>query len=113
MLKASYSWADELVRYGIAVNACLGAVGISGNAPEGEQLRAKVGRDHLPEAEPDRSPGFHEPSEAAKFMLSLASDDAADARGCYFGIDGPRLTVWDRRRSSVPCRTTTGGLRRE
>lgn len=96
VIAATYSWAAELAEHNITVNACRGAVRTPGNEPERRQLREKLGLLDQPEATADRSFGFYEPYEAAELVLWLASPAAADVTGVYFGIDGPRLTVWAR-----------------
>ena len=94
-LSATYSWAGELKEYGIMVNAVRGGVRSPG-------MRAYMGgmgilnEDSEADNEAWRTLGFYGPEEAAPLTNWLASESVDDITGYQFGIDGPRIVVYDR-----------------
>ncbi len=95
-LSATYSWADELRPYGITVNAIRGAV----QSPNMRKIMLAVGfLDAKTDAEsndPLRGLGFHDRDVVAALPAWLASEEAGDVTGFHIGIDGRRITVYDR-----------------
>lgn len=94
VLAATWSWALDLERFGITVNAVRGGVRTPGTEPLiariREQVRLRGGRADVSE----RELGFFEPEEAAPLVVWLASDEASGITGQFIGIDGPKITIW-------------------
>lgn len=107
VLAATFSWAEELRDHGITVNAVRGAVATTRNAQGRERLRALM-EANTGRRMSDRELGFFEPREATQLMVWLASPASQQVTGQYFGIDGERLTLWQRARPAhrfycYPC----------
>jgi NAD(P)-dependent dehydrogenase (short-subunit alcohol dehydrogenase family) len=89
LIAGSWGWAEELRQYGIRVNCVRG--GVRSNAMD----RAVTNVRPNGSAATPRDLGFFEPEEAAPLVVWLASAAAKEVTGRYFGIDGPRLTLWE------------------
>jgi hypothetical protein len=90
------TWAMELARAGITVNAIVpvAATGMTATVPF---LKPYV--DALEAGEPlppfaRRELGFGSPQDAAGLVAFLASDAAKDVTGQAIGIGGDRLALW-------------------
>lgn len=93
LVSATYSWALELAKCDITVNAVRSSIATATTAPMLERiqrLRAEAGQ---PASSP-RELEFFEPHEAASAVVWLASDAAAQVTGRLIGIDGPKLTIY-------------------
>jgi 3-oxoacyl-[acyl-carrier protein] reductase len=94
-LAATYSWAAELAPHGITVNAIRGTV-------QSPSMRGHLDRIGVLDAAADaddetwRRLGFQTPEEAAPLAVWLASESAGDVSGFHLGIDGPRVTIYNR-----------------
>jgi 3-oxoacyl-[acyl-carrier protein] reductase len=86
---ACRSWAEELAPYRITVNAVRGGVRSRYTSEHVASFNEATSQNRVP-----RDYGFFEPGEAAPLVTWLASKDADDITGCYIGIDGPRISVW-------------------
>jgi NAD(P)-dependent dehydrogenase (short-subunit alcohol dehydrogenase family) len=94
VLAATWTWAMELERYGITVNAIRGGVRSPGTEPLIARIREQLKSRGAPHDMSDRDLGFFEPEEAAPLAIWLASDEASAVTGQFVGIDGPKITIW-------------------
>lgn len=94
VLAATLSWAIELEPHGITVNAVRAAVHSKGTKPMIEKIKQTKKEMGLPIPATAKEAGFFEPEEAAPLTVWLASDYAKDITGQFFGIDGPKVTLW-------------------
>ncbi|MDO8472850.1 MAG: SDR family NAD(P)-dependent oxidoreductase [Dehalococcoidia bacterium] len=94
VLAATLSWALELESHGITVNAVRAAVHSKGTIPMIEKIKQTKKEMNLPVPSTAREAGFFEPEEAAPLTVWLASECAKDVTGQFFGIDGPKITLW-------------------
>jgi NAD(P)-dependent dehydrogenase (short-subunit alcohol dehydrogenase family) len=94
LLAATYTWALELERYGITVNALRGQVQSETTDPMVAGIRARLRETGHPVPDSDVELGFFDPDDTLPAILWLCSAAADGITGRFIGIDGPRLTVW-------------------
>lgn len=91
LLAAAYSWALELADRGVAVNVVRGLVRTALTDPMIAGIRARLGAAAT--SLTDRELGFYDPDETVPFVAWLATAPR-ELSGYFFGIDGPKLTLW-------------------
>jgi hypothetical protein len=95
VLAATYSWALELAEHGITVNAVRAGVDTPGAAELVQKAIDGLKAAGMEVPEDRRELGVFPPSEAAGFVVWLASDEASDVTGRFIGVDGPKLALWE------------------
>jgi NAD(P)-dependent dehydrogenase (short-subunit alcohol dehydrogenase family) len=94
LLAATYTWALELERYGITVNALRGQVRSEGTDPLVAGIRARLEASGHPLPDTDEELGFFDPDDTLPPILWLASEASNGVTGRFIGIDGKRITIW-------------------
>jgi 3-oxoacyl-[acyl-carrier protein] reductase len=87
------TWALELGRYGITVNAIRAAARTRMTEPLIQRAVQQARESGKTAASPEEM-GFYPPEAAAPLVVFLASDQADWINGQVIAIDGPRLVLW-------------------
>ncbi|MBI4621458.1 MAG: 3-oxoacyl-ACP reductase FabG [Desulfobacterales bacterium] len=87
------TWAMELAKYGITVNAIRAAAMTRMIQPLVDRAVKEAEKAGLPQPKPEDL-GIYPPEAAAPLVVFLASDEAAWINGQVIAIDGPRLVLW-------------------
>jgi 3-oxoacyl-[acyl-carrier protein] reductase len=93
LIALTTGWAQELARYGIAVNAVSPAALTEMSEVVLERARATAVADGRPAPGP-RDLGIGDPAEIAPLITYLASDAARQVTGQVFSFNGRELGVW-------------------
>ncbi len=91
------TWALELAKYHITVNAIRGAAMTLMTEPLYRQAVKEAEAAHLSVPHPSDI-GMYPPETIAPLVVFLAGDAASAINGQVLGIDGPRLALWSRPR---------------
>ncbi|MDY6835847.1 MAG: 3-oxoacyl-ACP reductase family protein [Chloroflexota bacterium] len=87
------TWALELTKYNITVNAVRAAAMTRMTEPLLNKALKEASDAGLPEPQAEDL-GFYSASTAAPLVVYLASDEAAWINGQVIAVDGPRLVLW-------------------
>jgi len=87
------TWALELAKYNITVNAIRAAAMTRIIQPLVDRAVREAEEAGLPVPKPEDL-GIYPPEAAAPLVVFLASDEAAWINGQVIAIDGPRLVLW-------------------
>jgi NAD(P)-dependent dehydrogenase (short-subunit alcohol dehydrogenase family) len=94
------TWARELSRYEIRVNAIWPIAATDMTAPLIDALRTR--RTDAGEAAPDPAElGFGRPEDVAEVVVFLAGDSARDVHGQVITFNGSKLALWSHPREVV------------
>lgn len=96
------TWALELSKHNITVNAIRGAAVTRMMEPLFNRAVKEAEAAGMPVPQPEEL-GMYRPEAAAPLVVFLASDEAASINGQVIAIDGPRLVLW-----SHPRQVRTG-----
>jgi glucose 1-dehydrogenase len=106
-LAATYSWAEELAPFGITVNAIRGGVQSPGMRQFTDSMGLTTPGDKLTNSDL-RALGYYEAREAAPLAIWLTCGPTSDITGYHFGVDGARVTVYERVRRVVEISRRSG-----
>lgn len=87
------TWALELAKHNITVNAIRGAAMTGMMEPLFKRAVKEAEEAGMPEPRPEEL-GMYSPDDAAPLVVFLAGDEAASINGQVIAIDGPRLVLW-------------------
>lgn len=87
------TWATELAKYNITVNALRAAARTRMTEPLLQSVVKKATEANQPIPSPEEL-GFYEPESAAPLVVFLSSEAAGWINGQVIAIDGPRLVLW-------------------
>lgn len=93
VLALTWTWAQELARYGVRVNALLPMARTELSQPVVERALRDAKARGLPAATP-ADVGFPEPEAIAPLVVYLASEEAAWLNGQVLGFNGRDIEIW-------------------
>ncbi|MDP2953440.1 MAG: SDR family oxidoreductase, partial [Chloroflexota bacterium] len=93
ILSLTFTWALELARHNITVNALRPEARTRMTEPLIERAQ-QAAASGVPD--PNIGRRWPEPDEEAPLVVFMASDQASWLNGQILDIDGPRVTVWSR-----------------